>query len=173
MFNDIKTLNLLPNSDSFLREVCQTLPEQYFGSSQLRSVALKMFDLMRTEGGVGLAAPQVGIDARLFVYSVDDPQRNNGVFIPDTVVVNPEITFFSEELEEDTEGCLSVDRVRGLVPRHSYIEYTAYNLDGELFNKVAHGFEARIIQHEYDHLEGVLFTDRITEKGKLLYLDKD
>lgn len=173
MFDNIKALNILPSSDPFLREVCQTLPKQYFGSSQLRNVVLKMLDLMRTEGGVGLAAPQIGINARLLVYSVSDPQRNSGVLIPDTVVINPEITFLSEELEEGFEGCLSVDGVRGLVLRHSYIEYKAYNIDGDLLNKVAYGFEARIIQHEHDHLEGVLFTDRITDKEKLLYLDKD
>jgi peptide deformylase len=123
----------------------------------LRKLAKKMIRIMHDAPGVGLAAPQVGVLQRLLVYDVDDDPR---------VLVNPEFDEFSEELEEADEGCLSVPGLTMPVERPVSLRVRAFDGDGEPLEFRAEGFEARVIQHEFDHLEGVLIVDRTSRAAR-------
>jgi peptide deformylase len=123
----------------------------------LRKLAKKMIRIMHDAPGVGLAAPQVGVLQRLLVYDVDDDPR---------VLVNPEFDEVSEELEEADEGCLSVPGLTMPVERPVSLRVRAFDGDGEPLEFRAEGFEARVIQHEFDHLEGVLIVDRTSRAAR-------
>jgi peptide deformylase len=123
----------------------------------LRKLAKRMLRIMHDAPGVGLAAPQVGVLQRLLVYDVDEDPR---------VLVNPVLDEFSEESEEFDEGCLSVPGVTMPVVRPLCVRVRAFNADGEPLEFRAEAFEARVIQHEYDHLEGVLIVDRTTRSAR-------
>ena len=125
-----------------------------------------MFDTMREYQGIGLAAPQVHEGLRLFVAGVDDPETS----LPPIVMINPEIEPIGQEVEEDWEGCLSIPDVRGRVPRAAEIRVQAYDRHGRSVSMTASGFPARVIQHETDHLDGVLFLDRMKSFDSLTYL---
>ena len=123
----------------------------------LRKLAKRMIRIMHDAPGVGLAAPQVGVLQRLLVYDVDDDPR---------VLVNPVLDEFSEETEEADEGCLSVPGVTMPVERPVSVRVRALDADGEPLDFRAEGFEARVIQHENDHLDGVLIVDRTTRSAR-------
>ena len=125
-----------------------------------------MFDTMREYQGIGLAAPQVHEGLRLFVAGVDDPETS----LPPVVMINPEIEPIGGELEEDWEGCLSIPDVRGKVPRPVEIRVQAFDRHARQLSMTASGFPARVIQHETDHLNGVLFLDRMKSFQSLTYL---
>jgi peptide deformylase len=119
---------------------------------------------MHDARGVGLAAPQVAEELQLFVYEAQD--------IPQRVVINPMITPQVRELVHDWEGCLSIPDLRGLVPRHPRVRVQGLDREGRPLDYLAHGFEARIVQHEFDHLNGVIFLDRMRDLKTLSYLDE-
>jgi len=113
--------------------------------------------------GVGLAAPQVGINKRLMVYNESgDPKK----WMSETVMINPKIVEFSEAKDVEQEGCLSFPDMGGDVERSKWIKVEAQNLKGKKMKKKFKGWEARIFQHEYDHLDGTVYVDRLTEEGK-------
>ena len=121
-----------------------------------------MTDTMRNEGGVGLAAPQIGCNKRVIIFGFEQNQRYpNEQGVPFTVLINPVITALSSEMNDAWEGCLSVPGLRGLVPRHTHIEYKGYDVTGQLITRVVDGFHARVVQHEYDHLDGILYPERL------------
>jgi peptide deformylase len=129
-----------------------------------------MFSSMKFFNGVGISAPQIGVNQRAFVYGFkENPRYPNEKSVPDTVVINPEILSFSEDKSEFLEGCLSIPNVRGPVFRSNEIEVKFFDLGNNEKRKILYGFEARIFQHEMDHLDGVLFIDRVTDKSKLIY----
>lgn len=125
-----------------------------------------MFETMREYQGIGLAAPQVHEGLRLFVAGVEDPEAS----MPPVVMINPEIEAISREIEDDWEGCLSIPDVRGRVPRVVEIRVQAFDRHGHRLSMTASGFPARVIQHETDHLDGVLFLDRMKSFESLTYL---
>ena len=125
-----------------------------------------MFDTMHEYQGVGLAAPQVHQDLRLFVAGVDDPEAS----MPRVVMINPEVTPVGSATEEDWEGCLSIPDLRGRVPRAVDIDIRALDRHGRELSMTASGFPARVIQHELDHLDGILFLDRMTSLESLTFL---
>ncbi len=130
----------------------------------LEGLIENMLETMQAANGAGLAAPQIGVMKRVVVYGVDFNPRYPGAGpIPLTILINPEIEFLGHELESDWEGCLSVPGMRGLVPRHERIRYTALNPQGEKIGGEVDGFHARVIQHECDHLDGVLYPMRIED----------
>ena len=144
----------------------------HFGSAELYSLIQHLFENMRYHNGVGLAAPQVGVAKMILVYGVDkNPRYPDAAFIPDSVLINPEIYFYSEEKQEYYEGCLSLPKLRGLVGRSTLIKYRAYTPDGKKIDKTATGFEARIIQHEVDHLKGLLYPSRMKDMGTFMYTE--
>lgn len=130
---------------------------------EISRIAKEMFLVMYAAEGVGLAAPQVGINKRLMVYNASgDPKK----WLDEVVMVNPEIKEFSVGKDVETEGCLSFPGMDGRVERSKWIKVEATNLKGKKIKKKFTGWEARIFQHEYDHLEGVVYTDRIVEEDK-------
>ncbi|MEO7795905.1 MAG: peptide deformylase [Thermoanaerobaculia bacterium] len=130
-----------------------------------------MVETMNDADGVGLAAPQIGLAWQLFVYEAeDDDDPASG--IPLTIVVNPMLEPLAGEPLFDWEGCLSIPDLRGLVPRHPALRLRGLGRDGEPLDRVVEGFEARIVQHEFDHLNGVLFLDRMRDLTSLAFLDE-
>lgn len=130
-----------------------------------------MVETMLEADGVGLAAPQVGVDWQLFVYQAEDDDDPQGG-IPLCVVVNPELEALPGERVVDWEGCLSIPDLRGLVPRHPAVRLRGLDREGSPVDRVVAGFEARIVQHEFDHLNGVLFLDRMRDLASLAFLDE-
>jgi len=145
--------------------------------SEIRSVVVQkliddMMDTMAEYHGVGLAAPQVHEGLRLFVAALDDGEEEDEGEAAPLALINPEITVIGSELVEDWEGCLSIPDVRGRVPRAREIKVRAYDRKGERIELRAHDFPARVIQHETDHLDGVLFFDRMASFQSLTFLDE-
>jgi len=123
-----------------------------------------MVDTMRALDGAGLAAPQIGINQRIVVFEVEsNPRYPDAEPVPLTVLINPEIEVVSYATEADWEGCLSVPGMRGLVTRYTEIRYRGLQADGSTVTRDAAGFHAREVQHEYDHLDGILYPMRITD----------
>ena len=145
--------------------------------SEIRSVVVQkliddMMDTMAEYHGVGLAAPQVHEGLRIFVAALDDGEEEDEGEAAPLALINPEITVVGADLMEDWEGCLSIPDVRGRVPRAREIKVRAYDRNGVRIELRAHDFPARVIQHETDHLDGVLFFDRMRTFESLTFLDE-
>jgi peptide deformylase len=154
-----------------LRTPAEPVPAARLGGEELRRLVVDMVDTMRDADGVGLAAPQVGLGLQLFVYEAvdaDDPDAG----IPLHVVVNPMIEPHAGELVYHWEGCLSIPDLRGLVPRHPEVRVRGLDAEGKPLDYVARGFEARIVQHEFDHLNGVVFLDRMRDLRSLAFYEE-
>ena len=135
--------------------------------SGLGNLVADLLDTMRACDGAGIAAPQIGVPLRVVIFGVDtNPRYPDAPAVPLTVLINPVIAPVGEDLDEDWEGCLSVPGMRGLVPRHTRIHYRGHDAEGGLIDRTADGFHARVVQHECDHLDGILYPDRI-EKRKM------
>jgi len=150
-----------------LRSVAEPVPEEWFASGRLEALGHDLIRTMLEEEGVGLAAPQVAEELRLFAYWL--PAHDEEAEIEPTIVVNPEIRVVDPELEEGWEGCLSIPGLRGIVPRPRRIKVRGRTVDGEAMSLTADGFHARVIQHEFDHLNGVVFLDRMTSAQSLAF----
>lgn len=136
----------------------------WFGSYAAQELVQDLLDTMKAMNGVGLAAPQIGVALRVLVYGFEhSPRYPTQASVPVTVMVNPEIISKSEHLTSMYEGCLSLPNVRGLVPRHEWIEVRAYDQQGNSIQRKIEGFEARIIQHELDHLDSKVFPEAMTD----------
>ncbi len=123
-----------------------------------------LWETMAARGGVGIAAPQIGVAQRVVVFGFEESERYpDADAVPRTVLVNPEIEALGEEAEEGWEGCLSVPGMRGLVPRWTRIRYRGMDAGGGAFEREASGFHARVVQHECDHLDGILYPRRIRD----------
>lgn len=131
---------------------------------ELHALIADMFDTMHAAGGVGLAAPQIGVDLRVVVFGFERSERYpEAPAVPRTILVNPVLTPLGEEMEEGWEGCLSVPGLRGMVPRFTRLHYRGGAPDGTPIDRVAEGFHARVVQHECDHLDGILYPMRIRD----------
>lgn len=136
---------------------------EHFGSKELDQLLLDMWDTMAAENGAGLAAPQIGVNLRVVIFGYQsNPRYPDAPEVPETVLINPVITALSEEIEEGWEGCLSVPDMRGLVPRYLRIRYQGFDQHGNEIDREVDGFHARVVQHECDHLDGILYPQRIT-----------
>lgn len=123
-----------------------------------------MRDTMQNEDGIGIAAPQIGCNLRVIMFGFEKNQRyadESG--IPFTVLINPTIKILSNDVDDAWEGCLSVPGLRGVVQRPRLIEYSGVDLTGHSITRVVEGFHARVVQHEYDHLDGILYPQRIRD----------
>jgi len=135
-----------------------------FTDERIKTIIADMHDTMQAKGGVGIAAPQIGYNVRIIMFGFDSNSRYpNEKPVPYTVLINPVFEILADELVDGWEGCLSVPGLRGLVPRYQKIRYQGYDLDGQLITKVAEDFHARVVQHECDHLDGILFPRRIND----------
>jgi len=139
-------------------------PVARFGSPELSELLQDLRDTMAHLNGAGLAAPQIGAGLRVVIFGVQSNPRYPGIEeVPDTVLINPEIQPLSDELEEGWEGCLSVPGMRGWVPRWRRLKYKGFDEEGKPFEREVEGFHARVVQHEVDHLDGVLYPMRIRD----------
>jgi peptide deformylase len=139
-------------------------PVEAFNTPQLRALLADMQETMHDLDGAGLAAPQIGVDLRVVIFGFDDNARYpDADSVPYTVLINPVLTPLSEDIEEGWEGCLSVPGLRGLVPRWRALRYTGFDAAGQRIDRSVDGFHARVVQHECDHLDGILYPMRVRD----------
>jgi peptide deformylase len=141
------------------------------GAPEIRRLAADMIETMLDAPGVGLAAPQVHVPLRMFVLQVP-ADRNGGKSVGPSVVINPRFTPLDDEMVMRWEGCLSIPGLRGAVPRHVRIRYTGVDCDGRAVGGEVDGLHANVVQHEYDHLDGVLYTMRMTDLRQLGFVEE-
>jgi peptide deformylase len=152
-----------------LAQVAQ--PVQDFGP-ELQGLLQDMKDTMAARNGAGIAAPQIGVSRRVVIFGVDkNPRYPDAEEVPFTVLVNPRIEFLSKDVEDGWEGCLSVPGLRGVVPRFTRLRYTGFDERGQPIDRVADGFHARVVQHECDHLDGILYPQRMTDMARFGFTD--
>jgi peptide deformylase len=143
-------------------------PVEQFATPELRALLQDMQDTMAAKSGAGLAAPQIGVSQRVVIFGVEKNARYpDAEPVPFTVLVNPKIVILTREVEEEWEGCLSVPGMRGIVPRYTKLRYTGFDIEGNPIERVAEGFHARVVQHECDHLDGILYPQRMTDLSRL------
>jgi len=139
-------------------------PVRRFDTPALAELLTDMRDTMRHLNGAGLAAPQIGVPWRVVIFGVDhNPRYPDAQSVPQTVLINPTLAAPDEEMEDGWEGCLSVPGMRGLVPRHRRLHYSGFDEQGQRFEREVEGFHARVVQHEVDHLDGILYPRRIRD----------
>jgi peptide deformylase len=156
---------ILRIGDPRLRVVSEPVAE--FDTPELHALIDDMFDTMRAADGAGLAAPQIGVPLRIMIFGVDaNPRYPDIESVPTTVLINPEFEVTDEGQVSGWEGCLSVPGMRGWVPRSRGVRYRGFDQHGERLERDASGFHAIVFQHEHDHLDGILYPDRIVEKEK-------
>ena len=159
---------ILDKDNPLLRRVAEPVDKLEIESEWLKTLVQDMFAIMEEKGAVGVAAPQIGVNKRVIVFSTAYTKRRKPANpIPDTVLINPSLKILSEEIQEDYEGCLNCGEIMGKVPRAMEIEYSGFDMNGNFITKKATELEARILQHEIDHLDGILFLDRVKDNDTL------
>jgi len=139
-------------------------PVEHFGTASLRALVADMDDTMRARNGAGIAAPQIGVALRVVIFEVTrNPRYPQAEPVPYTVLINPVLEPLGTEREEAWEGCLSVPGMRGVVARHSRLRYRGFDVEGNVIDREVTGFRARVVQHEVDHLDGILYPMRVTD----------
>lgn len=148
-------------------------PVERLATPELRALVQDMKDTMAARSGAGLAAPQIGVSERVVIFGVQkNPRYPDAEEVPFTVLVNPKIVLLTREVEEDWEGCLSVPGLRGLVPRYTRLRYSGFDEEGRPIEREAQGFHARVVQHECDHLDGILYPQRMTNLASLGFIEE-
>jgi peptide deformylase len=147
-------------------------PVEAFDTPGLDALVADLIDTMRAADGAGLAAPQIGVDLRVVVFGGSPSGRYpDAPVVPFTVLVNPVLVPLDDTMEEGWEGCLSVPGLRGVVARHSHLRYTGFDPAGLAIDRRVSGFHARVVQHECDHLEGILYPMRVRDFRRFGYAD--
>ena len=140
----------------------QAQPVEQFNTPELHALIQDMQDTMEHMIGAGIAAPQIGVSLQVVIFGVgSNPRYPDAEQVPYTVLINPVLTPIQDEMEDDWEGCLSVPGMRGIVPRHTRLHYAGFDQFGNPIDRLVSGFHARVVQHECDHLIGVLYPMRI------------
>lgn len=148
-------------------------PVEAFDTPELHRLVADMFETMAAADGAGLAAPQIGVPLRVMIFGVEaNPRYPDVEAVPTTVLINPEFEIVDQTLVSGWEGCLSVPGMRGWVPRHRAVTYSGFDQYGKRIEREAGGFHAIVFQHEHDHLDGILYPDRIVEKEKFGFEDE-
>jgi len=143
-------------------------PVENVATPELRALIGDMKDTMAAMNGAGLAAPQIGVSQRVVIFGVaQNPRYPDAEDVPFTVLVNPKITMLTRDVESDWEGCLSVPGMRGMVPRYTKLRYTGTDEEGNPIDRTVEGFHARVVQHECDHLDGILYPQRMIDMRTL------
>ncbi len=156
------TRRVLKMGDPLLFKVAEPVAD--FDTPELNLVIADMFDTMKALNGAGLAAPQIGVPKRIVIFGIESNPRYPDVEpVPTTVLINPEIEFLTQEREDGWEGCLSVPGMRGVVSRCTHLRYRGFDPVGNPIAREAHGFHARVVQHECDHLDGILYPMRLKD----------
>jgi peptide deformylase len=156
-----------------LRRIAEPVSPEGIGAPEIQGLIDDMLETMAEYDGAGLAAPQVHVSRRIVLYGVEEnPRYPDAERVPLTVLVNPRLTPLTEEHEEDWEGCLSVPDMRGLVSRPTRVRVEALGRDGRPLRFDTEGFHARVVQHECDHLDGLLYLDRMSSMAPLTFLSE-
>jgi peptide deformylase len=147
-------------------------PVEKFATAELDSLVADLTETMNALHGAGLAAPQIGESIRVVIFGVEhNPRYPEAEAVPFTVLVNPVLRPLADEMDEDWEGCLSVPGMRGLVPRYTKLHYQGFDPSGRPIEREASGFHARVVQHEVDHLDGILYPRRIRDLKNFGFTD--
>jgi peptide deformylase len=161
---------VLKMGDPLLFRVAE--PVQEFGSPELHALISDMFDTMAALNGAGLAAPQIGVSKRVVIFGIEaNPRYPDAEPVPTTVLINPVIEILTPQTDDGWEGCLSVPGMRGLVSRCTHLRYSGFDQHGAAFAREVHGFHARVVQHECDHLDGILYPMRLKDMRLFGYED--
>ena len=164
---------ILKMGDPRLLRVSRPVAE--FGTAALRDLVADMVDTMHEAAGAGLAAPQIGVPLRVVIFGADDDRPNprypDQPPVPRTILVNPMLEPLGDEMEEGWEGCLSVPGLRGVVDRFRRLRYRGFDPDGNPIERIAEGFHARVVQHECDHLDGILYPMRVRDFTRFGFTD--
>lgn len=143
-----------------------------FNTPELHALVEDMFDTMEAAKGAGLAAPQIGVDLQVVIFGFDrNPRYPEAPAVPKTVLINPSLTAITDEVEDGWEGCLSVPGMRGVVPRYVRLRYSGFDQYGRPIDRIAEGFHARVVQHECDHLQGILYPMRVRDFSRFGFSD--
>ncbi|WP_028079839.1 peptide deformylase [Solimonas soli] len=162
--------DVLKMGDARLLRIAE--PVRAFATPELRALVGDLFDTMRHLNGAGLAAPQIGVNLRVVIFGFAANARYpDAPPVPETILVNPVLTPLSDEMEDGWEGCLSVPGLRGVVPRHRRLRYQGFDMEGAPIDRVSEGFHARVVQHECDHLDGILYPMRIRDFTRFGFQD--
>lgn len=147
-------------------------PVEAFDTPELRALIRDMRDTMADLNGAGLAAPQIGVGLRVIIFGLHASTRYpDAEDVPDTVLINPVLEPIGEEMEEGWEGCLSVPGLRGVVPRFLRLRYRGFDERGAPIDRTVEGFHARVVQHECDHLDGILYPMRMRDLSRFGFVD--
>jgi peptide deformylase len=153
---------ILKMGDPRLLETARPVLE--FDTPELHALIQDMFETMHDAHGAGLAAPQIGVGLQVLIFGFAQNERYpEAPAVPETVLINPQVEYLPPEMEEGWEGCLSVPGMRGVVNRYQRVRYRGFDQHGKPIDRIAEGFHARVVQHEYDHLIGKLYPMRITD----------
>ncbi|HSI24615.1 MAG TPA: peptide deformylase, partial [Methylotenera sp.] len=160
--------NVLRMGDPLLLQKAQ--PISAFDTPELHALIQDMKDTMQAMDGAGIAAPQIGVSLQAVIFGVgENPRYPDAEQVPYTVLINPTLNYISDEMEDGWEGCLSVPGMRGVVPRYTRLHYTGFDQYGNAIDRLVSGFHARVVQHECDHLLGILYPMRITDLSQFGY----
>lgn len=147
-------------------------PVERFDTLELHALIKDMEDTMEHMNGAGIAAPQIGVSLRVVIFGVGkNPRYPDAEEVPYTVLVNPMLSPVGKEMEDGWEGCLSVPGMRGIVPRYERLHYTGFDQYGKPIDRLVSGFHARVVQHECDHLDGILYPMRIRDLATFGFTD--
>lgn len=162
---------VLKMGDARLWQVAE--PVSHFDTPELHQLIQDLRDTMQAHNGAGLAAPQIGVPLRVVIFGVQQNSRYpDAATVPETVLINPVITPVNAHTETGWEGCLSIPTLRGSVPRFQHIRYQGFDEMGALIDRTVSGFHARVVQHECDHLEGILYPVRVQDMTKFGFLSE-
>ena len=164
---------ILKMGDARLLRVAPPLPESMFDSAEMHGLIADLLDTMKAANGAGIAAPQIGVDLRVVIFggTGKNPRYPDAPDIPFTVLCNPVLEPLSEQKSAGWEGCLSVPGLRGEVSRYEALRYSGRDATGVAFERTVDGFHARVVQHECDHLDGVLYPRRVEDMTKFGFTD--
>ena len=164
---------ILRMGDERLLRVAPPVPESMFGSAEMNELISDLLDTMKAASGAGIAAPQIGVDLRVVIFggTGKNPRYPDAPEIPFTVLCNPVLEPLDNERSAGWEGCLSVPGLRGEVPRFEHLRYSGRDAAGATFVRIVDGFHARVVQHEVDHLDGVLYPRRVEDMTRFGFTD--
>jgi len=166
----MNTRPVIKMGNPLLREVCLAVDEKEIQNTETQQLIDDMVATMRAENGAGIAAPQVGVKQRIFTIEIDNnPRYPDKPSFPLLIAINPSIEPIGEALVDSWEGCLSIPKIRGRLKRHTNVKLSGLDRRGQFFEMELTGFEAVVAQHELDHLNGILFIDRMEDMKTLTY----
>ena len=168
--SNLAARTILKMGDPRLQEI--STPVEPIDALALAPLLNDMWDTMAEANGAGLAAPQIGVMRRIVIFGYQtNPRYPDAPAVPETVLINPQITPLDDSREDGWEGCLSVPGMRGIVPRYRAIRYQGCDQYGEIIEREVSGFHARVVQHECDHLDGILYPQRIEDMRNFGFID--